>query len=497
MIGPWRCTWESSTPLSWRTGAICIILIALTTEITRISDQDADAALTKALRGRQGRLTKADAVAVSGLPAYTVDDSLDRLLKRFRSRLEVTEDGELLYSFDPSLRRRGEPTLGDKLRALGRTLVRAGMWLFKAWIAVTLVAYVVLFVALIIAAMFAGDNKRSSSSSRSRSGGDGLGWLIWWMLPDGRYGSGYSTDRYGRRLSNERSTRRFGDGKPKKKFFAGVFDFVFGPARPAEDPRGRDREVLSYLREHDGRMTATDLVTLFGGDYRHAEEEATRLMVEYEGEPEVTDDGVLVYAFPNLLRTAGEASQALAPWKPLWERTEVRPALTGNSTGLDTAIGAFAGFNLFASFFAANWIQMSLHLHGAAWSFWLTTFPLTFFTIFLGVPLLRALGRKFGDRRRAREKMERELVRRVLDANGAPLPLEPGLLALAIPLEGEPDAEGEKGIIRFPRPAEERAALAKYLKSVDIGAEKRIGKVIFGGADDEADRADVPPLLKS
>src|SRR5262245_47805639 len=72
VIGPSRCTWESSTPLSWRTGAICIILIALTTEIARISDQDADAALTKALRGRQGRLTKADAVAVSGLPAYAV-----------------------------------------------------------------------------------------------------------------------------------------------------------------------------------------------------------------------------------------------------------------------------------------------------------------------------------------------------------------------------------------------------------------------------------------
>lgn len=455
-----------------------------------LSDPEADATLSKALRGRRGRLTKADAIAVSGLPAYAVDSSLERLLKRYRSRLEVTEDGELLYTFDPSLTPRGQLTLGDRVRVAGRTLARAGMWVFKAWIAVTLVAYVVAFVALAIAAMFTGDRRDSG-----RRGGDGgLGWLLWWVLPDRAYGyGGYGDDHYGRRVSQRPPQHRLSDGRPKKKFFHSVFDFVFGPARELEDPRARDREVLSYLRGHGGRMTATDLVTLFGWDYRHAEEEATRLMVEYEGEPEVTDDAVVVYAFPNLLRSANEAGEALIPWQPVWERKEARPALTGNTHGMDLAIGGFAGLNLFASFFAANWIQMRLHLQGVGWSFWLMTFPLVFFSLFLGIPGLRALGRKLGDARRASRAKRAELVHRVVDAGGKPLPLEPGLLALAIPLEGEPDADGDKGIIRFPRPAEEREALQKHLRSVDVGAEKRIGKVIFGGDDDEVS----PPLLKS
>ena len=105
-----------------------------TLEVKRYTPAQADEAMTRALRGKEGRLTRADAITVSGLPSHLVDDSLERLLKRYRSRLEVTDEGELLYSFDPSLARRDEPTLAERARAVGRALTRAGMWVFKAWI---------------------------------------------------------------------------------------------------------------------------------------------------------------------------------------------------------------------------------------------------------------------------------------------------------------------------------------------------------------------------
>ena len=54
---------------------------------------------------------------------------------------------------------------------------------------------------------------------------------------------------------------------------------------------------MTYIRSQRGRIAPVDLVRLMGWTFPRAEEEATRLMVDYGGEPEVTDDGVVVYAF--------------------------------------------------------------------------------------------------------------------------------------------------------------------------------------------------------
>jgi hypothetical protein len=462
-----------------------------TIEAKKYSPESADEALVDALRGKQGRLTKADAIAVSGLPSYVVDDSLERLLKKYRSRLEVTDDGELLYSFGGMIRR-DQPTLAERARAAGRIMARAGMWLFKAWITVTLVVYVVAFIALMIAMMFSGNDRRRDDR------GGGLGWLWWFFLPDMRYGGyGYQRDPWGRVIQPPPDRRRV-DG-PKKKFIYSVFDFVFGPARPAADALSDEREVLAYLRAHDGRITATDLVSMFGWSYHRAEEEVTRLLVDYDGDPVVTDEGVIIYEFKGLLKSGSET--ALAPVKQAWDRLETRPVLTGNSGGTDTLIGVFAGFNLIVSFFAASWARLRFGLVGPTWHFFLTTFPLAFFTIFLGIPGVRAIGRKLGDAGRGARNQRKQDLKRALDAGDKALPADPGLDALLLPLEGEPEVgPGGEQLIRFPRIAEEREALRKHLASVDVGAEKRIGKVIFGGDDDEVEKiagTESRPQLKS
>ena len=49
-----------------------------------------------------------------------------------------------------------------------------------------------------------------------------------------------------------------------------------------------------------------DLVLLMGWDFPRAEEEATRLLIDYGGEPEVTEDGVVLYVFRDIRKTAQE-----------------------------------------------------------------------------------------------------------------------------------------------------------------------------------------------
>ena len=141
------------------------------------SEREARRILLDALKGQGGQLTKADAVAKSGLPVPVAEDALSGLLKEFRSHLAATESGELIYQFDPSFTRRDAVPLHEKLAKLGNALWRGFTFLFKISIVTTLVAYFVLFVAMLIAVLFA----RRSSDDRDSGGEIDFTWPLFWM----------------------------------------------------------------------------------------------------------------------------------------------------------------------------------------------------------------------------------------------------------------------------------------------------------------------------
>jgi hypothetical protein len=436
-----------------------------TIEPKHLAAREADTALVKAIRGRRGELTKADAVAASGLPTHVVDESLERLLKQYKSHLAVTEEGELLYSFEPSFTPRGAPTLGDRLRAAWQWLARGAISAFRVVIAAALIIYFVLFVILMIVALTSGGDRRR------RRGFDLPLWLFWWSPGTFR---GLPHDRYGRAVVKG----------PKKPFIQSVYDFVFGPARPPHDPLADEREILAFLRENGGRLTATDLVTLHGWSYRRAEEEATRLLVDYDGEPEVTEEGVLVYAFPKLLRTASDG-EAEGGWRPAWQKLEPRPRLTGNKSSTNWLVGLFAAFNVFGSIVLPDVARAEWGLAGTGWEIALRWVPMVLFGLFLVLPGLRAVSRWVGDRGRAKRNRRRELVREILAERGGPFPITDEKRALALPFEGEMDVNdrGEPFIV-FHRVKEEREALKKHLAGVDLSSERRVGPVLFGSDGD-------------
>src|SRR5258706_2628727 len=181
------------------------------------------------------RVTQADAVAMSGLPSAQAEPALRTLVSRYRSHLSVTEEGELVYAFDPRLERRDRISLAERARRAG-TVAYAGFKVaFKIWIMVTLVAYVLAFIAMLIGLTLA----RSGSDDRDdRRGGGGLPWIWFWLMPDLA-----PHDRYGRRP-------RRADAGPRKRFYQSIFDFVFGPPEAPLDPRASDLMLIAYLRGH-------------------------------------------------------------------------------------------------------------------------------------------------------------------------------------------------------------------------------------------------------
>jgi len=439
------------------------------------SEIEARRILLEALKGQGSQLTKADAVAKSGLPVPVAEDALGGLLKEFRSHVAATESGELIYQFDPSFTRRDAVRLREKLAKLGNALWRGFTFLFKISIVTTLVAYFVLFVVMLIALLFA----RRSSDDRDSGGDIDFTWPLFWMWG---WGPSYGGGPY------RRPRRRL----PDKPLYKKVFEYVFGPAKPPVDQLAEEKEILAYIRQKNGRIAAADLVMLMGWDFARAEEEATRLLVNYGGEPEVTDDGVVVYAFKEIRKTAGEDQLAQSTVRRAWERLESRPPLTGNRTGTNVAISLFNGFNLLAPLWIVPAFEASLRTQIPGQEFLLHDYPLAFSSLLFAVPLGRWLAERAREPGRRRRNARRRLLQAVLAKQGqaasvdelAPDPAEAEALGRSLVALGGDVVTDDNGQIRyaFPRIRQELAEIEKARAGAS-GRERDPGVIVFSSKD--------------
>jgi len=278
--------------------------------LAKVEDQ-----LVSFLKQKRGESTVADMIAGTGLPKYQVEQAAKAALDEYAGRLKVTESGELLYYFPAGMRstRRGlGPALRRFWKAFTRTSARVLSLLFKIWIVVMLVGYFLVFLAIGVAAIvfsFAasaasrGDNR---GGGRDRGGGFGGMFLVLrlfdFLIRMWFWSSLLSNAGGGAR-------RQKPAGRP---FYKAVFGFVFGEGDPNKGWEEAERKyIISYIRSHKGVLTLEELMALTGGESDAANALMNRLLLEYEGEPGVTDEGTVVYSFPELMRTSSEETRSV------------------------------------------------------------------------------------------------------------------------------------------------------------------------------------------
>ncbi len=255
------------------------------------------ARLLDALRRKREGATVADLVAATGLPAVQVQQGIREVADEYDGSLKVTESGEILYHFPGGMRSRKRGTAAAVRRALaaaGKVTGRVLTWVFKAWITVMLVGYFTLFVAIVVFAALASMAMSAAGRNDDRRGGGGMSFylavrmfeLFMWLW-------------FARGPRAQRSP-----GRPMRQ---SVFAYVFGEPDPnAGWDETERRTVVRFLRSQKGLMTAEELMALTGASPREAQQKINRLLLELEGEPEVTDEGTIVYRFENLLRSRAE-----------------------------------------------------------------------------------------------------------------------------------------------------------------------------------------------
>lgn len=468
------------------------------------------APVIRALRTLEGRATVADISAATGLERAEAEAVLRDLLEHRRGHLEVGERGDLVYRFEKGLLSRDAESLWTRVKRGAWSLFKVG---FKVWIVGMLVVYTIVFVALLLAALFA--NRDGDGGDWGGGGGDRRGgglhlplgdfWLWYWLWGPRWRGRPYYGEGYG----EPRGVRGRHDGPP---FYKKVFSFVFGPDEPVRSQAEKDREMLRFVRARRGVVSATDLVQMTGMELAEAEEELGRLMAAHDGEVEVTERGTLLYTFPELMVSAHGPVEEREP-PPAWRRLEPARPLTGNKGGSNALIIAMNGFNLAAAATAPFFIFPRLGLGGTAAEIALVWVPVAFSSVFFAVPGLRWLGLRKENARRALRNVRKSVLglvsrfslrgdraealpeseaERVVKAVGdveiplavAAVPDTLDRLVAEFDGEVEVDASGES---RFRFPAfREAIAEAHRARGVLALEERSVGRIVHATDDDEA-----------
>ena len=456
-----------------------------------------DSTVIAALRGLQGRATLGDVVSATGLPDHEAEAALRSLLETHRGHLEVSDSGDLLYRFDPGLIERDAEPFRARFRRVAWSAFKVG---FKIWTAVMLVAYFVVFVLLLIALLTANRDGRGSGGRR----GFGLGdfFILHWLL------GGRGWDRRGLYYGDRHARRLPKDARPP--FYKKVFAFIFGPEEPRPTQLQKDRTVVQLIQARKGVLTSSELIEHTGLPIDDAVEEMGRLTGAYRGDPRVSEAGEVVYAFPELMRSAHGKVRAREP-KPAWMRLEFPKKLTGNSGGANVGIGAMNGFNLaMASVLGLPSSFDPVMFYG------LGVVPFTFSSLFFAIPIVRSLALRGENRARMRRNVRRLLVglvyarsvgtvrwvaagdairhvtRALEDRQVPPKLILAELERLAAEFDAEVEAEGEGFTYRFPAI---RATFveAEFMRRRLKLQDQRLGPIVYATSDTaaEASRRDM------
>jgi hypothetical protein len=461
-------------------------------------------------------LTVADAAAGTGLALRDAESGLKWLSTEYRGRLRVTDGGELVHVFPSGFTKPWEGA--DARRRLAATAVRAvasaARFVVRAWVAIVLVGYAAVFLALILAMAFA----RQGNDSRREGGlpggavaatflrvvSDALFWTFhpWSPVSVYSYGGGWSSGW------DVGASRRYGarSREPGVPLYERVNRFFFGPSATPEDPLEDERRILAAIRAGKGRVGLADVMRVTGLPRDQADPLMSKLMLDYEGDVGVSEDGGIFYSFPAMRKTAASGSDVSEP-PPAWARPKPLAPLTGNTFGSNFVVAGLNAFNLFMGLWSIEngmTLERVAHLfdrvpyvvHDTGIAIALGVVPFVFSTLLFALPLARIALRPLRVRAAAQEQGRLAVLREVLERLRKKEPVtdqavtqawrvaagsEPNqktLNAELVGLGGDVSLEESPARWRFAE-LETEAAAVEAEREAASDEEARLGKVVF------------------
>ena len=288
------------------------------------------------------RVTVGDVATQAGLNINFAQQGLLALASNAGGHLQVAESGEIAYLFPKNFRSvLRNKFLRLQLQEWWEKVWRVLFYLIRISFGIVLLLSIVLIMVaiaiIVIGINAASDNNDSGGSSHSDGGGFSM--PFFWFGPDIFW---FFNPGYDQRYPRQRTDRS--SQKSQLNFLEAIFSFLFGDGNPNADLEERRwQEIATVIRNSRGAVAAEQIAPYLdnlGESYqRESEDYMLPVLARFDGYPEVSPDGEIVYHFPTLQTTAREQSvQAVQAYlrERLWRFSQA----TSGQVMLAIALGA-------------------------------------------------------------------------------------------------------------------------------------------------------------
>ena len=367
------------------------------------------------------RVTVGDVAAKAGLDVNFAQRELLTLASEAGGNLQVAESGDIAYLFPKNFRDiLRNKFLRLQLQEWWQKIWRVLFYLIRISFGIVLVASILLIFVAITILLSSGSDNNGGGGGEGGGGGGGRGggffffpyfwndllWIFYWNHDEPYY--------------QQRS--RLTGQKPQMSFLEAVFSFIFGDGNPNHNLEERKwSDIAAAIRNNRGAVVAEQIApyleNLGQGYAREYEEYMLPALARFDGRPEVSPQGQIVYHFPQLQTTATERnSQPVAAYlrEMLWR-------FSNASSGQIMLAAGLGAVNLVGALVLGNLLSNSAIASGFI-GFVSAIYPmmLIYGVGFLAIPLIRYFWIQWKNSRieaRNQERQQRAMLLNKPDAN--------------------------------------------------------------------------------
>jgi hypothetical protein len=350
------------------------------------------APLLQSIERLQYQATPGEFAVQAGLPLATVERDLQQLAIAVGGHLQVATTGEIVYKYPSNFRTiLYNKSVGLQVKKYTDFAWKIAFYIIRMSFGLALLASLSIVVLTIliftIATMFSDNDGGGIDFGDWGSGGGGSSssWGgTWWYFDWG----GSSTPAE----TSDPAEKE----KKQLNFLGAVFSFLFGEANPnANLEELRWRSIGQVIRKNQGAITAEQVAPYLEEATPHSEDHILPVLVRFNGIPEVSEIGDIVYRFPDTQTIAKQRKfKHLPPY--LQEKSRRFSGATSEQVGLICALGAlnFAGIFFIGALLKGAAAFGVLALVGSVYSL-LAAYAVGFVTI----PIVRLLWLQWTNRK--------------------------------------------------------------------------------------------------
>jgi hypothetical protein len=348
------------------------------------------------------RVTVGDVAAKAGLNINITQQGLLELASNANGHLQVSDTGEIVFLFPPNFQSiLRNKFLRLRLQEYWQKIWQILFYLIRISFGILLVASIILMTIAIIIILTAnkGDNDNDSDNNNRNSGGGIVFFPRFSYFPDFFWLFDFNDNPQTRIKQNEAN---------KLNFLEAIFSFIFGDGNPNFNlEEKRWNQIGTVITNNHGAVIAEQIAPYLDEVKTEDEDYMLPVLTRFNGFPQVSPEGEIIYYFPDLQVTANQRenqsiSSSLQEY--LWRFSQA------DSGQIMLAIGLGA-LNIILALILGSLLQgdMAAELGGLVAFvdsiYWLL---LGYGTSFLGIPLIRYFWLQSQNKKIENRNLERE-----------------------------------------------------------------------------------------